>query len=434
VANYPPFACWSPAHAAAAREVLARPPARDTVLGLYLHIPFCRRRCHFCYYKVYVDKTASEVRSYVDGLLAELALYAPLPFVDGRRPAFVYFGGGTPSYLSVEQLTALIEGIRRLLPLDAAEEITFEAEPGTLTEAKLRAIRALGVTRLSLGIEHFDDHILEVNGRAHRGAEIGRAYAAARAAGFPQINVDLIAGMVGDTDGAWTECVRRTLALAPESVTVYQMEIPFNTTIYHEMKVAGRAIAPVADWPTKRRWVGEAFAAFEAAGYSVASGYTVVKDPAKTRFLYRDRLWSGADMIGLGVSSFSHVGGTHFQNEKEERPYLARVAAGELPIHRAYTLDREELMTRELILSLKLGRVDARQIRTKYGVDPITRFAAALARLTERGLARVEGEEIRLTRAGLLCVDELLPDFFLGRHRKPEGAADRPGSDGRPEA
>ena len=150
-------------------------------------------------------------------------------------------------------------------------EIAFECEPGTLTEKKLETIRALGVTRLSLGVENFDAHILEINGRAHRAEEIDRAYTNARAMGFPQINIDLIAGMVEETEENWKRNIRRTIELAPESVTIYQMEVPFNTTIYKRMKEEGKLVAPVADWATKRRWVSEAFAELERNGYRIAS-------------------------------------------------------------------------------------------------------------------------------------------------------------------
>ena len=154
-------------------------------LGLYLHIPFCRKRCHFCYFRVYTDKNAAEVQGYLDTLAREWELYNEQPAVAGRPLNFVYFGGGTPSFLSTRQLQSLVSRMDAVSPWRHAEEITFECEPGTLTEAKLAAIREIGVTRLSLGVEHFDDRILEINGRAHRSAEIGRAYACAAVAEFP---------------------------------------------------------------------------------------------------------------------------------------------------------------------------------------------------------------------------------------------------------
>src|SRR5437016_1307 len=181
VSNYPPFSFWKPEFVPEVYTAMERPCSTltlqpSTTLGLYVHIPFCRKRCHFCYFKVYTDKDSGAIRGYLEAVLQELHLYSGKPFIGRRKPAFIYFGGGTPSYLSVDQLKHLTEGMKALLPWDEAEEITFECEPGTLTDHKLKAIRGLGVTRLSLGVENFDDHILEINGRAHRSKDIWRAY------------------------------------------------------------------------------------------------------------------------------------------------------------------------------------------------------------------------------------------------------------------
>ena len=245
-------------------------------------------------------------------------MYAERAAIQGRKPLFVYFGGGTPSYLSTDQMKALFGGLRERLPLDAVEEITFECEPGTLEEAKIRVLHELGVTRISLGVENFDPKILELNNRAHRAKEVMRTYEFARSIGFAQINIDLIAGMVGETDENWQRCIEQAIALAPDSITIYQMELPFNTTISRRMKDGSSEEAPVADWPTKRRWVDEAYRALEAEGYRIGSAYTAAKgnDP---RFLYRDGLWRGADMLGLGVASFSHLDGVHFPEQTRPR-------------------------------------------------------------------------------------------------------------------
>jgi oxygen-independent coproporphyrinogen-3 oxidase len=429
VSNYPPFAFWKPEFVPDFLAALDRPPAApqasgpatldarpSTPLGLYVHIPFCRKRCHFCYFKVYTDKDSQEIRAYLDALLSELTLYAGKPFVGGRKPRFIYFGGGTPSYLSVDQLRFLTDGMKRLLPWDAVEEVTFECEPGTLTDHKLAALRELGVTRLSLGIEHFDDHILEINGRAHRSKEIARAYAYARAVGFPQINIDLIAGMVEETEEKWKMAVARTLELAPDSVTIYQMEVPFNTGIYRQMKAEGKLVAPVADWDTKRRWVDYAFSEFERAGYTVASAYTVVKDKPRTRFVYRDYLWAGADLLSIGVASFGHIGGTHYQNQHDFQPYVDAVNAGRLPVYRALTPTPVERYIREFILQLKLGSVSADYFTRKFGEDPRVKFAAPLATLQDWGFLQNGGDRIAITRQGLLQVDRLLHEFFKPEH------------------
>ena len=417
ISNYPPYSFWTPDHVDEVHAALDRAPAPGTPLGIYLHIPFCRKRCHFCYFKVYTDKDAAAIESYLDASIRELTLYSQRRFIGGRKPKFIYFGGGTPSFISSRQLTRLVTAMHKLLPWDEAEEVAFECEPGTITEGKLKVIKDLGVTRLSLGIENFDDHILEINGRAHRSKEIYRSFEFARSMGFPQINVDLIAGMIGETTANWQECVRNTISLAPDSVTIYQMEIPYNTTIFKEMRAQEQTIPPVAGWNTKRDWVNYAFAELEKAGYSISSAYTAVKDPLRTRFLYRDLLWTGADMIGLGVASFSHVGGTHFQNDHEFEPYIAKLRQGALPIYRALTPTDEERMIRELILQMKLGHVHKDYFRTKFAVDIQQRFAESLIKLQDRGFLTLDENSLRLNRDGLLRVDWLLHEFFLPEHR-----------------
>lgn len=417
VSNYPPYSFWRPENVPEAYAALQRPPAPGTTLGLYLHVPFCRKRCHFCYFRVYTDKNSTEIGRYLDGAIRELEIYSQLPFLGGRKPKFIYFGGGTPSYLSVRQMTYLTEAMKRLLPWDEAEEVAFEGEPGTLTEPKMRFIREMGVTRLSLGVEHFDERILRLNGRAHGAAEIDRAYGFARQVGYPQINIDLIAGMMGDTPEGWEFSVRRTLELAPDSVTIYQMEVPYNTTIYREMADRGAEVAPVASWKTKREWVAYAFEQLEAAGYTVTSAYTAVRDPARTRFLYRDELWTGADLLGLGVASFSHIGGTHYQNQHNYEPYLQSVEAGRLPIYRALTPTPAERLIRELILQFKLGHVSAAYFRSRFGVEIRDRFRGPIERLREWGFLTIDGDELRLNREGLLQADRLVHEFFLPEHR-----------------
>jgi oxygen-independent coproporphyrinogen-3 oxidase len=418
VANYPPFSFWKPERRGEVFTALAQPPLSGTPLGIYVHLPFCRKRCHFCYFRVYTAAGAKRdrVAAYVDAVLHELQLYAQTPLVSGRHPRYVYFGGGTPSFLSVEQLTQLFTGMKRLLPWDDVEEVTFECEPGTLTDEKLQALRELGVTRLSLGIENFDDEILRSNGRAHLSKEIYRAYQFARSIDFKQINVDLIAGMLNETAANWQQCIRKVIDLAADCVTIYQMEIPFNTTIYRQMHERGEIVAPVADWPTKRAWVHDAYAELERAGYTVSSAYTAVRDPQAFRFLYRDYLWKGADMVSLGLSSFGHFRGTHYQNEKDIGPYLDRLGNGELPIHRALAMTEDEKLIREVILQMKLGGLDRNYFREKFATDILTRFAVPLAKLGDAGFVTIVGDRVLLDRQGLLRVDELLGEFFLPQH------------------
>jgi oxygen-independent coproporphyrinogen-3 oxidase len=418
VANYPPFSVWRKDEVErVARPALASAPS-GAPLGLYLHIPFCRKRCHFCYFRVYTDKNATEVAAYLDALAHEWELYNEQPAVKGRRLNFVYFGGGTPSYLSVRQLESLVTRLDAVSSWRDAEEITFECEPGTLNESKLSALRGLGVTRLSLGVENFDDAILEANGRAHRSPEIDRAYDFARSLGFPQINIDLIAGMMGETDDNWRRCLEKTIALAPDSITVYQMELPFNTTISKNLLAGGGPVvqAPVANWSTKRRWVEEAFETLERAGYTIGSAYTAVRSPA-TKFVYRDRLWQGADMVGLGVASFGHVNGVHVQNLDTNEAWAASIAEGVLPLARALRPTDEEKFIREFILQLKLGSIRPSYFADKYHVDVLSRYREQLGALAAGDLLTTGADRVSLTRQGLLRVDSLLPRFFKPEHQ-----------------
>jgi coproporphyrinogen III oxidase-like Fe-S oxidoreductase len=420
VANYPPFSFWKPEHVPAAMRILQTPPQAKTPLGLYLHIPFCRKRCKFCYFRVYTDKNARDVEAYLNALTREVELYSQMPAVGGRALHYVYFGGGTPSYLSAGQLRSLTERLKRCLPWDRAEEVTFECEPGTLQQPKLVALREMGVTRLSLGIENFGDQILEANGRAHLSAEIYRSYGWAKDLGFDQINIDLIAGMVGENWDNWRDCVRRTIELDPDSVTIYQMELPFNTVFSKELQVVGTdepGILSVADWPTKRAWVSYAFDELAAAGYQVSSAYTMVKDRRRCRFVYRDGLWHGADMFGTGVASFGHVQGVHMQNVDNWDEYIARLDRGELPLNRALPVEPHELLIREMILQLKTGHLETSYFHDKFGVDVLESFRTGWERLEDQGFLRLAEGHISLTREGLLQIDRHLPIFFEPEHQ-----------------
>jgi oxygen-independent coproporphyrinogen-3 oxidase len=184
------------------------------------------------------------------------------------------------------------------------------------------------------------------------------------------------------------------------------------------MKAEGKLVAPVADWETKRRWVHYAFSEFEKAGYTIASAYTAVKSREQTKFLYRDRLWAGADLLALGVASFGHIGGVHYQNHHDFEPYLQRVNHGELPIYRALTPSAAERYIREFILQLKLGQVSRDYFTRKFGADPVARFADPIRRMQEWGFLAVEGDAIRIHREGLLQIDKLLHEFFLPEHRE----------------
>ena len=411
VSNYPPFSQWKPDYVGEALAALEEPARTEAPFGLYLHIPFCRKRCKFCYFKVYTDKNANEIEVYLDALVKEAEFYARTRAFQGRELRFAYFGGGTPSYISEKQLHQLVDGLNRHVSWRDAEEVTFECEPGTLRKSKLETLKDIGVTRLSLGAEHFDDQVLQINGRAHLSGEIYEVYDMARRVDFPQINIDLIAGMVGETEEKWRDAVKRCLELEPDSVTIYQMELPYNTIISQEILKEG-AESPIADWPTKQRWLNYAYDEFQLRGYRIASAYTLATTKKPVRFIYTDALWHGGDMIGLGVSSFSHFSGVHFQNVHSFEEYLALIEKNQLPLLRALTLTPKQRLIRELILQLKTGAVELAYFRNKFGVDLWKEFESVFDSLRRDGFLDRGLERISLTRKGLLQVDHFLSDFF----------------------
>jgi coproporphyrinogen III oxidase-like Fe-S oxidoreductase len=418
VSNYPPFSQWRAELVGEIQSAFAAEPNRDVSLGLYLHIPFCRKRCKFCYFRVYTNQNAAAIQQYVESLGREIELLGQQPAVSGRQLQVVYFGGGTPSYLSSKQLMFLRDTLRRTISWDHAQEVTFECEPGTLNLEKVKTLKDIGVTRVSLGVENFKDSILEENGRAHLSPEIYRAYDWLQQVGFPQINIDLIAGMIGETDENWQRCIDEALKLQPDNITIYQMELPFNTLISKEIREHGM-ISPVADWPTKRRWVSEAFDRCLAAGYQISSGNELVKSLNTDRFVYRDNLFRGTDLLASGVSSFGHLQGVHYQNFDGIEDYQKVVLEeGRLPINRALRPTAHQMLIREFVLQLKEGHLDTAPFARKFGVDVLTEFAEPLRNQEAAGYLTVEDGEVRLTRKGLLQVDSLLPEYFEPQHRQ----------------
>ena len=414
ISNYPPFSLWSADHLGEVETALQAPP-REVPLGLYLYIPICRKRCKFCYFKVFTDNTADDIETYVSALSREIELVSQLPVMGDRPFRFVYFGGGTPSFLSPRQLTSLVDRLRANINWEMAEEVTFECEPGTLSETKVKTLKELGITRLSLGIENFSDEVLEENGRAHLSPEIYKSWKWIEEADFPNVNIDLIAGMVGETWDTWRNRVDKTLELSPESVTIYQMELPFNT-VYSKDVLGGEIEIPVADWPLKRDWVNYAFEECQAAGYHVSSAYTLVKSP-DVKFSYRDHLWRGCDLLATGVASFGHMSGVHYQNLPEWGQYNESLEAGRLPLGRALRPTDHQLLVRELILQLKTGRIDAGYFRQKFSVEILEHWSGVFAEMVNDGWCKLTGDSVTLTREGLLRVDSLLPDFFEPEHQ-----------------
>ncbi|EDL61858.1 coproporphyrinogen-III oxidase family protein [Gimesia maris] len=416
VSNYPPFSQWKQEYVTRIHEVLHQSPDTSIPMGLYIHIPFCRKRCKFCYFRVYEKQNAKTIERYVQALQQEFEMLSQVEAIKGRTLDFTYFGGGTPSYLSSKQLLSVRDRLSSLLSWETAKEVTFECEPGTLNQEKVETLKEIGITRISLGVESFNDKLLEANGRAHLTPEVYKAYDWIQQVGFPQVNIDLIAGMMGETDENWSESVEKAAEFAPDNITIYQMELPHNTIISKEMKEMGLT-SPIADWTTKRRWMNEAIETLQAKGYHLASGNELVKNPETDRFVYRDNLFRGNDIIATGVSSFGHMQGVHYQNLDRLEDYLETVEKGDLPINRALEPSEHQRLIREFILQLKEGRVLTQPFKDKFGVDLTEEFSEALENQQKAGYLTYDEAQVKLTRKGMLQADSLLTEYFEPEHR-----------------
>lgn len=414
VATYPPFSCWDGDGAREYRRELQRPPRADAPLGVYLHVPFCVERCSFCYYLSY-DGRGDRIDEYLDAVAREARAAARMPAITDRPVQFAYLGGGTPSILSASRIDRLLGTLRDSFRWQP-RELTFECSPRTVTAEKLRLLREHGVTRLSMGVQQMDDRVLERNGRIHRVADVESAWEDIVAAGFPVTNLDLIVGLVGETDDTFLGSVERLIEMGPESVTVYQLEVPLNTPLYRALRDGDAEVSP-PDWATKRWRLDRAFDRLEGAGYSLRSAYTAVRDPAAHPFVYQDEQYGGADLLALGASSFSSIGAVQHQNPATLSRYLEAMRASDLPLWRGRRLSAEERAVREAVLSWKLGRIDRRGFHRRHGIDPVAGFADALRELVDDGMARVTEEAIVATREGLLHADHLAPTFYLPEHR-----------------
>lgn len=413
VAVYPPFSAW--------RKELAEtiPPrlqaAGSGPFGLYVHVPFCVHRCEYCYYLSYADQALQQMEPYLEAVIEELKSYWATPAFRGRDIQFVYFGGGTPSLLPAENIQRLLGGLRDICPWNKAEEVTFECAPRSTSPGKLHVLRQAGVNRLSLGVQQLNDEVLRLNGRVHLVADVLRAWKEIGKVGFEEVNLDLIAGLVGETEATFRDSLEQAIALGPDSVTIYPLEIPRNTPLYRSLNAEGVA-GQLPSWEVKRERLAYAFARLEEVGYTLRSAYAAARRGRHARFVYQEDQYRGLDLLGLGVSSLSYVGGAHFQNLTALDQYLAAVQAGRFPISRACLLGKEGRLVREFVLQLKLGHVEVEPLRQKFGVDVLDWFAKPLADLQKKGWLTYDKNVVRLSRAGLLRADRLLAAFYLPEH------------------
>jgi len=358
--------------------------------GLYVHIPFCLTRCGYCDFNTYVglDHLAG---GYVEALEREASIAGPhwtgTPFVS------VFLGGGTPTTLTPATLGGLVERLRDCLDIAPDAEVTVEANPDTVDRADLEALRGIGVNRLSIGVQSFDPSVLEALERVHGPASARAAFAAAREAGFDDVNVDLIYGANGETVASWGRTLEEAVGLGPDHLSAYALTVEPSTPLGRKV---GAGLIPAPDPDAQAGMYDLACERLRAAGYE----HYEVSNWAKPRrrCLHNLGYWQGRPYLGLGAGAHSYRDGRRWWNVRPPRPYLEAVGRGELPVGGEERLTEEERRLERMLLGLRLaegvpaGWVDEERARG----------------FVDDGLAHRRDGRLALTERGFLLANEVV--------------------------
>lgn len=375
-------------------------PAADP-LGIYLHVPFCEAICNYCNFNRGLLRTDVK-RRYLAALAREIESAG-----DGGRADSVFFGGGTPSVLDPGEVRALLARCGSSFALDPASEITLETNPETASRARLDGYRAAGVTRLSIGVQSFRDPELRRLGRAHTAARAIEAFETARAAGFDDVSIDLMAWLPEQSLGHWRETLDVLTGLGPDHVSFYLLELYPNAPLREDMARGGWAQAP--DDAAAEMYL-TALDRFEAAGYVQYEISNAARPGRRCR--HNLKYWSDGAWVGFGCGAHSTRGGRRWRNVTETESYVARVAEGASPVAHRRVLSIEERATDSLFLGLRLTEgVDVPAVERRYGVAVWERWGAGLTRCVEAGLLEDDRDRLRLTRTGRLLASEVMQVF-----------------------
>jgi len=378
---------------------------------LYVHIPFCARKCFYCDFNAYVIKGPDRIAAYVDDVLAEADLHRRDPQVAGATFHTVFLGGGTPSRLPPAGVVRLLEGLGRRLSILPGAEITLEANPEDVSPEALVAWRRAGVNRLSMGVQAFQDDLLSRLGRNHDAAAALRAYRQAREAGFTNINVDLMFGLPGQTLAQWEETLTTLLRLdpPPDHVSVYGLQVEPRTTFWRWER-ENRLPRPGEE--EEAAMYETAMDRLAAAGYDHYEISNFARDGKYAE--HNLAVWHFLEYLGLGAGAWSFWGGRRWANAGFLRPYTEAVRAGRLPVaQRDEPRDERTAMGEMVLLGTRLLRgLDLDAFRRRFGREPTAVFRDALAYCRRRGWVAVVDDHLRLTREGLMVANNVWAEFL----------------------
>lgn len=381
-------------------------------VSLYLHIPFCHTRCHYCDFNTYAGILPLR-EPYVRALLTEITLageIARLPDGSPRRARTIFFGGGTPSLLTVEQITRLLEQCRQSFALDEDIEISLEANPGTLNGEQIQGLRAAGVNRLSLGSQSFDASLLNTLGRIHSPEEIIQAVHFARQAHFSSINLDFMFGLPGQSMLHWRETLDQAVKLRPEHLSLYSLIIeegtPFFTWV-HEGRITPGDEDLCADMYeyAEERLRAEGYENYEISNWALPG------HQCRHNLTY----WWNLPYIGMGAGAHSFFGGKRFSDVLNPQEYIRLLKAGQLPTAESEEVTRQQEMSETAFLSLRTAMgLHLPTFTERFGETFDNFVGERLHRVAEAGLLERENDWIRLSAHGRLLGNEvffrLLPD------------------------
>lgn len=357
--------------------------------GLYIHIPFCKQKCNYCDFASFAGRE-NLINDYLQALLLEAAACPVKNFNT------LYVGGGTPSLLSVEQLDVLCRGIAaRFGDIHSFEESTFEANPESLTRAKIELLYAAGFNRFSVGLQSFNDPELKTLGRVHNAADFLRVWEELRARGIQNINVDLIAGVPGQSLESFLDSLDKLVSLKPEHLSVYGLQIEEGTPFFER--------GLVCDQPLMRTMLEQTRARLLAAGYH----HYEISNFARPGFesKHNTRYWQYQAYVGLGSAAASFTAGERRQNVPEVAEYIRRINAGESPVGFAERLNGKSLEGEKLMVELRqLDGVELSPLQREF-------FGKEIARHIQNGLLLQDGKKVKLSDEGLFLANEVFCSF-----------------------
>lgn len=386
--------------------------------SLYIHIPLCVQKCAYCDFASFTGRMAQRER-YIQAVCREIRVQAA--FFGRRRVRTVFLGGGTPTLLTGEQVAALMDTVRVCFDMEPDAEITMEGNPGTLTAENLAAYRAAGVNRLSLGVQSFDDALLAAVGRIHTAEEAERAVHMARAAGFDNLNLDLMYGLPGQTAAQWAQTLRRAAALKPTHLSCYSLILEEGTPLYARVQ-AGKC-APLPD--------EEAMDAMDAltAEFTREAGYAQyeVSNYAQAGYACRHNIvyWECLPYLGVGLGAHSEMDGRRFYNPSDWESYLTLAEQGGAAREAEGGSSVRERMFDRVMMGLRQVRgVDRTRFARDFGVEMEQVWPRTMAEMTRQGLMECAGERLRLSARGMQVMNGVLVSLMeeLDEEAEPDAA------------